>query len=213
MLVFQDYRRWAVWLPRQVWQTGWGNGDHVHASGSWRTLSPSREEHCSSWPQGRLEFLSFSVTGFWTFSLVRVSTDCSRCFHTYSADCQDHYRYRFLLHFAWGIAEAKCILVVAVCVSVCLSVCLSLVFPHYCTDPDVTWGNGNGYPVVVQYWADLQLVHGFCCYDNIALNTKCQWVLVVALCLVIVIVAAWYAETYHLLFVFLSVTCICFTVA
>jgi len=28
---------------------------------------------------------------------------------------------------------------------VCLSVCLSLVaFPHYCTDPDVIWGNGRG---------------------------------------------------------------------
>jgi len=26
-----------------------------------------------------------------------------------------------------------------------LCVCLSLAaFPHYCTDPDVTWGNGRG---------------------------------------------------------------------
>ena len=52
-----------------------------------------------------------------------------------------------LLHFAWGVAEAKCILVTAVCVclSVCLSACLSVslsltAFPHYCTDPDVAWG-------------------------------------------------------------------------
>jgi len=28
-----------------------------------------------------------------------------------------------------------------VCVSVCLSVAA---FPHYCMDPDVTWGNGRG---------------------------------------------------------------------
>jgi len=29
---------------------------------------------------------------------------------------------------------------------VCLSVCLSLAaFPHYCTDPDVTWRNSRGY--------------------------------------------------------------------
>jgi len=49
-----------------------------------------------------------------------------------------------------------------------LCVCLSLAaFPHYCTDPDVTCGNGSGCPVVVQYWADLQLVHGSRCYDNI----------------------------------------------
>jgi len=28
-----------------------------------------------------------------------------------------------------------------------LCICLSLVaFPHYCTDPDVTWGNGTGVP-------------------------------------------------------------------
>jgi len=67
----------------------------------------------------------------------------------------------------------------------CLSVCLSLAaFPHYCTDPDVTSGNDRGCPVVVHYWADLQSVHRFRCYDNIALNAKCQRVLVLALWLV-----------------------------
>jgi len=41
----------------------------------------------------------------------------------------------FFLHFARGIAEAKCILVTCVCVSVCVPVCLSLAaFPHNCTD-------------------------------------------------------------------------------
>jgi len=41
-------------------------------------------------------------------------------------------------------------------------------FPHYCTDPAVTWSNVRGCPVVVQYWAwaDLQSVHGFSSYDN-----------------------------------------------
>ena len=37
------------------------------------------------------------------------------------------------------------------CVSVCVTVCLSTaVRPHYCTDPDVTWGRGRGCPLVVQ---------------------------------------------------------------
>ena len=38
-----------------------------------------------------------------------------------------------------------------------LCVCLSAaVRPHYCTDPNVTWGHGRGCPLVVRYWADLQ---------------------------------------------------------
>jgi len=32
-----------------------------------------------------------------------------------------------------------------VCVSVCLS---AAACPHYCTDPDVTWGSGRGCPLV-----------------------------------------------------------------
>ena len=51
-----------------------------------------------------------------------------------------------------------------VCVSVWLS---AAVRPHYCMDPDVTWGHGRGCPLVVHYWADLQLGHGLRCYGNI----------------------------------------------
>ena len=76
------------------------------------------------------------------------------------------------------IAEEECILVTAVCVSLAA-------FPHYCMDPDVNWGNGRC-TIVVCYWVDLQLVHGFRCCDNIAPIAKCQRVLVLALCLVIV---------------------------
>ena len=51
---------------------------------------------------------------------------------------------------------------------VCLCVCLSAAAcPHYCTDPDVTWGSDRGCPVVVHCWADLQSVHGLRCYGNI----------------------------------------------
>ena len=41
----------------------------------------------------------------------------------------------------WPCAEEKCILVTAVCVSVCLSLAA---FPHYGTDPDVSWGMLGG---------------------------------------------------------------------
>ena len=37
----------------------------------------------------------------------------------------------------------------------------------------------------MHYWADLQWVYGFCCYDNIAPNAKYQQVSVLALCLVV----------------------------
>jgi len=60
-------------------------------------------------------------------------------------------------------------------------------FQRYCTDPDVTWRNGNGCPLVLLYWADLQSVPWFCCYDNTQtriVNAKCQLVLVLALWLV-----------------------------
>jgi len=54
------------------------------------------------------------------------------------------------------------------CVCVCLSVCLSAaVCPHYCMDPDVTWGRCRCCPLVVHYWADLQSAHGLHCYGNI----------------------------------------------
>ena len=54
------------------------------------------------------------------------------------------------------------------CGHVRLCVCLSAaVCPHYCTDPDVTWGHGRGCPLVVHYWADLQLGHGLRCYGKI----------------------------------------------
>ena len=62
----------------------------------------------------------------------------------------------------------------------CLCVCLCLsaaVRPHYCTDPDVTWGHGRGCPLVVHYWADLQSGNGLRCYGNITrtLVTAAAW--------------------------------------
>jgi len=72
----------------------------------------------------------------------------------------------------------KCILVTHVCVSVPHRI------PALLHGPGCNLGNGRGCPLVVNYWADLQSVHGFRCYDNIAPNAKCQRVLVLAVCLV-----------------------------
>jgi len=45
---------------------------------------------------------------------------------------------------------------------VCVSVCLSLAaFPHYCTDPDLTWGNSRGCPLVVHCWVICNRCTGF----------------------------------------------------
>ena len=64
-------------------------------------------------------------------------------------------------------------------------VCLSLAtFPHYCMDLDVTWGNGRGVPASCALMGGFAIGVRFRCYDKIAPNAKCQWVLVLALCLV-----------------------------
>jgi len=76
----------------------------------------------------------------------------------------------------------NCILVTHVCLFVCLSV--PFCTPILLHGPDVSWGNGRGCPVVVHYWADLQLMHRFHCCNNVAPNMECHRVLVLALCLV-----------------------------
>ena len=71
------------------------------------------------------------------------------------------------------------------CVSVCLFAFAA--FQHYCTDADVSWGMvgvSSSSCSCALLGADLQSVHGFSCYDNIAPNAKCWRVLVLAVCLV-----------------------------
>ena len=106
-----------------------------------------------------------------------------------------------LLDFAWVVDDAKCIVVTRVCLSVCVCVCLSIflsaaIRPHYCTDPDVTWGRGRGCPLVVHYWADLQSVHGFrCCGSITRTQNVSEYMLVLARCLVVVIVVTPHCST------------------
>jgi len=67
-------------------------------------------------------------------------------------------------------------------VYVCLSAAVRL---RYCTDPDVTCWNGKGFPLVVHYWANLQLGHRLRCYGNITRTRNVtEYMLVLALCLV-----------------------------
>jgi len=51
------------------------------------------------------------------------------------------------------------------CVCVCLSVPCRI--PTLLHRPKCNSGDGRGCPLVLHYWADLQLVHKFRCYDNI----------------------------------------------
>jgi len=76
--------------------------------------------------------------------------------------------YYVLLHFAWVVDDAKCIVLRRVCVSVGVSVWLSAAAClQYWMEPGITWGTGRVCPLVVQHWADLQSVHGLRCYGNI----------------------------------------------
>jgi len=55
-------------------------------------------------------------------------------------------------------------------------------------DPDVTWGRGRGCPLVAHYLVDLQLGHGLRCCGNITRTQNVsEYMLVLALCLVIII--------------------------
>jgi len=92
-----------------------------------------------------------------------VTGTCSTLYVATRSSCTVHYQSTPLVAFRvirrrreMYIGHAR------LCVPLCLSVCLSLAAcPHYCTDPDVSWGNGRGCHVVMHYWADLQSVHGF----------------------------------------------------
>ena len=72
------------------------------------------------------------------------------------------------LHFARGIAEAKCILVTAICVSVCVCLSVSHRISTLLRGCGCNLGEWWGCPVVVHYWTDFQSVYGFRCYDNSA---------------------------------------------
>jgi len=93
----------------------------------------------------------------------------------------------FLFIITFRVSRRRCEMYcgyprLCVCLSVCLSAAACL---HYCTDPDVTWGSGRGWSIVVHYWVDLQSRHGLRCYGNITRTRNVsEYMLVFALCLV-----------------------------
>jgi len=113
-------------------------------------------------------------------------------------------------------SQAKCILVAPMPIYV--SVCVSLAaFPHYCMYQDVAWGNGRGCPLVVHYWAYLQLMHGFLCSGNICASCEMSVkMLVLAVWLVHVvfmsppIVAGWKALCFRVVRLFVHRVHACF---
>jgi len=68
---------------------------------------------------------------------------------------------------------------------VCLSVCGRMpTLSHRCMNPEVTWRNGRGCPLVVHHLADLQSVHRLRCYGNITRTRNVsEYMLVLAVCL------------------------------
>ena len=113
-------------------------------------------DHCYCRTVNWLPVVDDDLQWLWPSLTLRVPLNVSKV--VISCNC--------LLHFAWVVDNAKCIVVMRVCL--CVSVCLSAsVRPHYCMDPDVTWVRGRGCSIVVHYWADLQSGHGLRCYGNI----------------------------------------------
>jgi len=95
--------------------------------------------------------------------LLRSTDSFSRKLRTFLFESVFGHQGTCWLHFAWGIAEAKCM--VATAVLVCLSVPRHI--PTLLHGPICNLGNGSGCPLVVHCWADLQLVHRCHCCDNI----------------------------------------------
>jgi len=104
---------------------------------------------------------------------------CTNCFFVWR--CVQHKPYVIYKLYVYSDIVHRFVRIWCVCVCVCVYFfvvvlcCLSLAaFPHYCTYPGVTCRNGRECPLVVHYWAALQSLNGFRCYDNIAPNAKSQ---------------------------------------
>jgi len=110
----------------------------------------------------KLKALTGFILPLSTTGLLRKGHCCFCTGSDTSTTVNVSWLYAVLLHAAWVVDDANCILVMLICVSVCPT----LLHGPGCNLGEwlVPWG---GVPsVVVHHWADLQSVHRFCCYDN-----------------------------------------------
>ena len=90
--------------------------------------------------------------------------------------------------------EAKCIVVTAVCVYVGLWLAA---FRHYCTNPDVTWRNGRGALYSCALLGEFAIGVRVSLLWQHSPNTKCQRVLVLVLCLILLFLLQCISKHYH----------------
>ena len=83
------------------------------------------------------------------------------------------------LHFAWVVDDAKCIVVTRVCL--CL---FAAAWPHYCMNPNVTWGMIGVPPIDGTNRRICNRCNRVALLWQHSAKAKCQRVLVLALCLV-----------------------------
>ena len=111
----------------------------------------------------------------WWLDLDALTVRQSTCVNVYSV-------IDLCIHFIHSRASVR------VCVCICLCACLSIAAcPHYSTDPDVTWGNSRGCPLFCELFGRFAIGVRVSLLWQHSPNAKCQRVLVLALCLVLLV--------------------------
>ena len=161
-----------------LWPNGWVDQDTT-----WYGGRPRLRRHCIRWvpaPHGNSttapHFSAHVYCGQRGRPCQQLLTSCSQFWSRNQLACSIALTVRYspavsrngaLIKFSVSRRRRK-MYCGRVRLCVCLSVCLSAaVRPHYCTDPDLTWGRGRGCPLVVNYCPDSQSGHGLRCYGNI----------------------------------------------
>jgi len=98
-----------------------------------------------------------------------------------SKHCLPYMPFKTIITFSVSGRRREYVLVTRVCLCVCLSVPRRI--PTLLHGPGCDLGSGRRCPLVVYCWADLQAVHGFRCYDDIAQTCLCVILSLVPRCI------------------------------